>query len=298
MDVNGKMTEAELLDADKARSIYEEIVRKYKDPALLEYAGRDAFKVRIFPIEPNSRKQVKISYTQLLKSDTGLVEYTYPLNTEKFSARPLEDVSVKVKLACKEPIKSVYSPSHNVEIRRDGDAQGDDRLRGAERPAGHRLQADLLPQHRRRSASTCSPTATRPTTATSCCWPRRAWTTPRAAQVQKRDVCFVIDTSGSMAEAGGKKMEQAKKALSFCLPEPQRRRPLRDRPLQHRGRAVLRRAEADANKENVDKAQAFVQTLKPIGGTAIDDAPEARRQDVPRTRARRNAGPARTSSSS
>ena len=38
-----------------------------------------------------------------------------------------------------------------------------------------------------------------------------------AAKIQRRDVCFVIDTSGSMAEAGGKKMEQAKKALSFCL---------------------------------------------------------------------------------
>src|SRR4029077_13322151 len=39
MDVNGKMTDAELLDAGKARSIYEDIVRKYRDPALLEYAG-------------------------------------------------------------------------------------------------------------------------------------------------------------------------------------------------------------------------------------------------------------------
>ena len=53
MDINGTMMEAELLPADKARALYEEIVRKAKDPALLEYVGRDAFKVRIFPIEPN-----------------------------------------------------------------------------------------------------------------------------------------------------------------------------------------------------------------------------------------------------
>jgi hypothetical protein len=49
MDIDGKMAEAELLSADKARSIYEDIVRRHRDPALLEYIGRDAFKVRIFP---------------------------------------------------------------------------------------------------------------------------------------------------------------------------------------------------------------------------------------------------------
>src|SRR5690606_12921660 len=121
MDVNGRMQAAELLDADKARSYYEEIVRRAKDPALLEYAGQGAFRARIFPIEPNSRKRVKVRYTQLLKCEVGLGDYVYPLNTEKFSARPLKEVSVKVELTCKEPIKSVYSPSHSVEIRRDGD---------------------------------------------------------------------------------------------------------------------------------------------------------------------------------
>ena len=49
------MVEAELLPAAKARAIYEDIVRKLKDPALLEYADRDVFKVRIFPIEPRSK---------------------------------------------------------------------------------------------------------------------------------------------------------------------------------------------------------------------------------------------------
>ena len=48
MEIGGKMVDAELLRADKARQIYEDIVRKMRDPALLEYAGRDLFKVRIF----------------------------------------------------------------------------------------------------------------------------------------------------------------------------------------------------------------------------------------------------------
>src|SRR5882757_4265347 len=97
MDIGGKQVEAELLSADKARQIYEDIVRKMRDPALLEYAGRDLFKVRIFPLEPRSRKPIKITYTELLRSDSGTVTYLYPLSTEKFSAQPIKDLSVKVE---------------------------------------------------------------------------------------------------------------------------------------------------------------------------------------------------------
>ena len=49
MRIGDKDMEAELLDAAKARAIYEDIVRRQKDPALLEYTGRAAFRVRIFP---------------------------------------------------------------------------------------------------------------------------------------------------------------------------------------------------------------------------------------------------------
>ena len=121
MDINGTQADAELLPADKAKSIYEDIVRKMRDPALLEYVGRDAFKVRIFPIEPHGTKHIKISYTEILKEDAGMVEYSYPLNTEKFSSRLIPDVSVTVKIKSSEPLKSVYCPSHNAEVKRHGD---------------------------------------------------------------------------------------------------------------------------------------------------------------------------------
>ena len=49
LESGGKQVEAELLSADKARRIYEDIVRKARDPALLEYADRDVFKVRFLP---------------------------------------------------------------------------------------------------------------------------------------------------------------------------------------------------------------------------------------------------------
>jgi Ca-activated chloride channel family protein len=116
MEINGKMVSAELLDANKARQIYEDIVRQIKDPALLEYSGQGIFKVRIFPIEPRSNKKVSISYREVLDSDNGIYEYIYPLNTEKFSAKPVKSVSVKVDLKTNNKIKTIYSPTHSIDI--------------------------------------------------------------------------------------------------------------------------------------------------------------------------------------
>jgi Ca-activated chloride channel homolog len=116
MHINGKETKAELIDADKARKIYEDIVRQMRDPALLEYSEQNIFKLRIFPIEPRSEKKISISYTQVLESDNNLFEYLYPLNTEKFSAKPLKNVSVKVDLKSPEKLKNIYCPTHEVDI--------------------------------------------------------------------------------------------------------------------------------------------------------------------------------------
>jgi len=116
MFINGKEVNAELLDAKKAREIYEDIVRRERDPAILEYDGLDVFKVRIFPIEPYSEKRIKISYSEILTKDFGTIEYLYPLNTEKFSSKPLKEMVINVNLKTESEIKNVYSTSHNVEI--------------------------------------------------------------------------------------------------------------------------------------------------------------------------------------
>lgn len=265
MDVNGKMVDAELLSADKARSLYEEIVRKARDPALLEYVGRGAFKARIFPIEPNSRKKIRITYTQLLKSDAGSTEYVYPLNTEKFSSVPLKDVSVRVTLKTKEPLKSVYCPSHNVDIRREGDRKAvigyedknvrpdtDFRLIFSRTP--NPVGIDLL-TYRKEGEDGYFLLLASP-----------GMTEPRKAQ--PKDICFVLDTSGSMA---GDKLDQAKKALRFCLANLQE---------DDRFEVVRFSTEAEpffnalvpATRANLDKAAEMIAAFKPIGGTAISEA--------------------------
>ena len=119
--IDGQPVEGQVLDADEAREIYENIVREMRDPALLEYADQGAVRARIFPIQPGEERRIELSYTQVLVADRGLVRYTYPLNTEKFSAQPLERVNISVDLRSSSPIRAVYSPSHPVAVNRFDD---------------------------------------------------------------------------------------------------------------------------------------------------------------------------------
>jgi len=114
--VDGKPVDGKVLTAEEARRTYEDIVRSMRDPALLEYIGRGAVQASIFPIPAGGERRVELEYTQALSADNGLVKYSYPLNTEKFSALPLEKVSVTVKLETTRPIRAVYSPSHSVDV--------------------------------------------------------------------------------------------------------------------------------------------------------------------------------------
>ena len=114
--IDGKPVEGQVLDATQARLKYEEIVASLRDPALLEYAGRGALQARIFPIPPQGERRIELEYTQVLTADNGLVKYSYPLNTEKFSIWPLDSVTIKVDiLSSKESIRTVYSPTHNID---------------------------------------------------------------------------------------------------------------------------------------------------------------------------------------
>ncbi|MBN1145850.1 MAG: VWA domain-containing protein, partial [Anaerolineales bacterium] len=117
--VDGEPVQGQALDAEQARRKYEEMVRSLRDPALLEYADRGAFQAHVFPIPAQGERRIELEYSQALPAENGLVRYVYPLNTEKFSAWPLEQVSVNVDIRASAPIRAVYSPSHKVEVSRE-----------------------------------------------------------------------------------------------------------------------------------------------------------------------------------
>ncbi len=121
MDVDGEQVTGELLEKDEARRIYERIVNRRRDPGLLEYIGRNTFRARVYPIPARGEKRVEVSYSEILEMDGGIVKYVYPLDTERFSSKPLEEVVITVDLHSARKIKSIYSPSHDIEVVRDGD---------------------------------------------------------------------------------------------------------------------------------------------------------------------------------
>jgi Ca-activated chloride channel homolog len=120
MWVDGKPIEAKILEADEAREIYDEIVRRMRDPALLEYVGMGAIQASVFPIQPKSEVKIEIEYVQLLPVDNGLVHYEYPLRTDQFTRRPVEQISINVDVKSQDEIGAIYSPTHRVAISRDG----------------------------------------------------------------------------------------------------------------------------------------------------------------------------------
>ena len=54
----------EVRSREEARRIYDEIVRRQRDPGLLEYAGKNLFQASIFPIPPHSDKKLELTYSQ------------------------------------------------------------------------------------------------------------------------------------------------------------------------------------------------------------------------------------------
>ena len=118
--VDGKELSGRLMKKEEARATYEAIVRRQKDPALLEYMGRGLFQTSVFPIPPNAERTVEIRYQQLLKKDNGLIDFLLPIGTSKHNSRPVDTLNVTVRVNATDEIRTVYSPSHEIRIDRPG----------------------------------------------------------------------------------------------------------------------------------------------------------------------------------
>ena len=211
--VNGQEFAARLLKADEARKIYEDIVRKKKDPALLEYAGFGLYRTRAFPLTPGTPARVMVTYKYVCKRDSDLIEVWYPLNTEKFSARPIEEVSVRADIKeTSADITTIYSPSHDIAVTRKGPRH----VIVTYKAANALPATDFQVFYKAANEDVGAMLLTYQPRGDIGYFMMLASPNPRTAKqtVQPKDVVVVLDRSGSMS---GKKISQATEALRFII---------------------------------------------------------------------------------
>ena len=262
--VDGERLEGRILNKEEAREIYESIVRRNRDPALLEYVGRNAFQAQVFPIPPHGERRVQISYTQLLSQEAGLVHFLYPLNTEKFSPQPLEEVSISVDVSSQTAIKAVYSPSHEVDI---------DRISETHVAASYE-ENEVTPSTDFELFYSLSTEDIGASVTTYRQGEEDGFflllVAPKAdfrpQEVVAKDVMLVLDVSGSME---GEKLEQAKEALRFVL---ERLNPDDRFNILSFNDTIDTYAETLRSAERADEADDFVDDLRADSGTNINEA--------------------------
>ncbi len=211
--VDGKEHPAKLLAADEARRLYEDIVRKNRDPALLEWVGTGMFKTSVFPVPAGAERKVTLRYSQLCRKDQGLTDFLFPLSTAKYTSHPVEKLDIQLAIESGSQIKNVYSPTHAVEIKRPDNKHASVSLTAtSEIPTSDfRLLFDV-------GAGEVGTSVLSFRRDTNDDGYFLLLTSPqiKAADEQRpnKTVVFVVDKSGSMS---GEKINQAKGALKFVL---------------------------------------------------------------------------------
>ena len=266
MWMNGKKVKGQVLERRRAAAIYHSIVRRLRDPGLVEYIGRNLFRARVFPIPARGRQKIEISFTQVNPYVAGVMRYVYPLKTPGRSARTLRDFTLTVDLKTGAPLKSVYSPSHRVSVARRGEHRA---TVGFEQERARLNKNFVLFYTASRKKIGISILTYRepgkPGYFMLMATPKTTWA---AKEIPSKNIVFVVDTSGSM---GGAKMVRARAALRYCVSKLNSRdyfNVIRFSTTVER----LSRRMIPASQANIRGALRFVRGLQATGGTAINEA--------------------------
>ncbi|MBL8081142.1 MAG: VWA domain-containing protein [Candidatus Obscuribacter sp.] len=265
LHIDGKPVEGKILEASEARQQYEAIVRQMIDPGLLEYADYKTVRARIFPIPAHGTKKVELEYTQLLKAENGLVKYRFPLKGDREAgAGPVDDTKMSVKLSGKQGLRTIWSPSHTVQVERPEN----NRAKIAYHQANALQDKDFLLYYSLSDKEMTANLLTHKVDGEDGYFLLSLAPPLKAAQSVPKDVVLVADTSGSMQ---GEKLEQSKKALKYVVTalSPQDRFgivPFNTDADSFRGQLV------QATTDNKRLAVDFIDELEARGGTNIGEA--------------------------
>ena len=264
-DGTAKEPTARVLPRDEARRTYDRIVRKLRDPALLEFAGYNLIRSSVFPVPANGRQKIRLTYHHLLPVTGGRVDYLLPRSESLDVAAPWE---VEVDIKAKAPISTAYSPSHEVNLKRiSAQALRVKILDRATRDPGP-FRLSYLLERKAVSASMFAYPDPKIGGGYFLLLAGLPAHKPERTKTLKREVTIVIDRSGSMA---GEKLDQVKAAALQTIEA------LAD------GEAfniidyattvsLFSKQPVQKTPESTKKARTYLASLRPLGGTNIHDA--------------------------
>ncbi len=249
LSINGELVAGETMGADKARGIYEEIVRRQRDPALVEWMGSGMLRARIFPIAPGEDKKVVVRYQSVAAREGDALRIDYRRGGDFALEYPRNG-----------NFGTPYSPTHLLSTRTDG------RMFVVEARGTSNDATVLLPLQRANTAGLSVLTHALPGEAGFVMLTITPPTT--GVRASARDLTFVVDVSGSMM---GRRLEQAKlagHALLASLRTSDRFR-LIDFSTDVR---TFRDGWIEATSENVREARRHLDRLNADGSTNISEA--------------------------
>jgi len=268
LSMGGRQVPGELLDANRAREIYRRIVHRRRDPGLLEYAGRRLLRARIFPIPPRGQARITLAYEQLLNPVGGVLELVYPLKSDRFAPGPVK-VSGKIEVHAEAGVQTLFSPTHKLDVVKQGPQDAVASFEESRFSADRDLR--LLFTLGRRNFGLALASHKPPAEDGTFLMLIAPHTGFGGGKVMPKDIVFVVDTSGSMGERGGRKIAQAKSALAYALGRLGKNDRFNVIAFSTEARA-FRDQPVPATTENLAAAQTYVKGLEATGGTAIDDA--------------------------
>jgi hypothetical protein len=116
-----KEVPAEVLKRKKARDTYDDIVRRLRDPGLVELEGKKQLRVKahVFPIPGRGTMRVRMRYIHTLKTHGEVLRCRYPLRSIRSSEEtPLREYGVYVEARSGVPLHRAFCPSHEMKIMR------------------------------------------------------------------------------------------------------------------------------------------------------------------------------------
>jgi Ca-activated chloride channel family protein len=264
LSINGELVAGETMNADRARQIYEEIVRRQRDPALLEWMGYGLLRARIFPIAPGEQKKVVVRFQTVAprEGDALRIDYFrgYRTTRGESTERPEGRTSFVLTYPDDPSYGTAYSPTHSLRL---GDSERDRRVE-VRNASG---EITVLVPVRRSTSAAISLLANAPGNDDGFALIRLS---PPAVQPRAvpRDVTFVIDVSGSMS---GEKIEQARAAGKQLLRtlSPMDRFRLIDFSSDVR---TFRDDFSPVTRENLRAADRYLDGLEAQGSTNISGA--------------------------